>query len=287
MKKTLFAICALLSFFTSSHAQKFFDIYYNGSIVSSVRAADVDSMVISESNGGRMLNFYQNGEVFHQTLTSRVDSIKVVNIGDEPLVHHGIVDLGLPSGTLWATCNIGANAPEEYGDYFAWGETEGYFSGKTHFEWDTYKWCQGSYNALTKYCTDSRYGTVDNKKELDLEDDAAYVNWGPGWRMPSSSQFEELINSNYTTTTWTTLNGVYGRMITSKRNGNSIFLPAPGGRHEDSLINAGSDGSYWSRTLGMSYSSDASGLFFNPYNIIVGGDSRCFGRSVRPVRITE
>jgi hypothetical protein len=95
------------------------------------------------------------------------------------------VDLGLPSGTLWATCNIGANSPEEYGYYFAWGETEGYNDGKTTFDWSTYKWCNGSYDSLTKYKYSSSYGTYDYKTELDLDDDAAYVNWGAEWCMPS------------------------------------------------------------------------------------------------------
>ena len=170
---------------------------------------------------------------------------------------HEYVDLGLPSGTLWATCNIGATSPEDYGDYFAWGETSGYNSGKTTFNWSTYKYCNGSYTTMTKYCTSSSYGTVDNKTELELSDDAAYVNWGSNWRMPSYDQIAELINSSYTTTTWTTVNGVYGRKITSKSNGNSIFLPAAGVHNETSLRYAGSGGYYWSRTLGKSGSDEA------------------------------
>ena len=194
------------------------------------------------------------------------------------------VDLGLPSGTLWATCNIGANNPEEYGDYFAWGETEGFNSGKTNFSWSTYKWCNGSYDSLTKYNTSSEYGSIDKMTELDLEDDAAYVNWGPEWRMPSLGQFEELINSSYTTTTWTTQNGVYGRKITSKKNGNSIFLPAAGYRYISSLNYDGSYGDYWSRSL----HSDSPGsawrlLFYSSYIGTSNDYGRCSGRSVRPV----
>ena len=194
------------------------------------------------------------------------------------------VDLGLPSGTLWATCNIGANSPEEYGDYFAWGETEGFNSGKTNFSWSTYKWCNGSYDSLTKYNTSSEYGSIDKMTELDLEDDAAYVNWGPEWRMPSLGQFEELINSSYTTTTWTTQNGVYGRKITSKKNGNSIFLPAAGYRYISSLNYDGSYGDYWSRSL----HSDSPGsawrlLFYSSYIGTSNDYGRCSGRSVRPV----
>ena len=203
------------------------------------------------------------------------------------------VDLGLPSGTLWATCNIGATSPEDYGDYFAWGETAGYNDGKTKFNWSTHKWCEGSSSTMTKYCTDSSYGYngfTDNKTELDLEDDAAYVNWGPAWRMPSIEQFAELINSDYTTTEWTTQNGVYGRKITSKvagYEGNFIFLPAAGDRDNSSLGEAGSDGNYWSRTLGGSYPNNARGLYFHSGFIRTYDGSRYYGRSMRPVRLSE
>lgn len=203
---------------------------------------------------------------------------------------HAYVDLGLPSGTLWATCNIGAENPEDYGDYFAWGETEGYNSGKTSFDWSTYKWCEGSENTMTKYCTNSNYGFngfTDDKTELDLEDDAAYVNWGLAWRMPSIEQCEELINSNYTTTEWTTQNGVNGRKITSKTNGNSIFLPAAGYRGNSSLNTAGSYGNYRSRMLDTSILSDARDLGFGSNNIYMYNFGRYDGQSVRPVRSSE
>lgn len=212
------------------------------------------------------------------------------------------VDLGLPSGTLWATCNIGASSPEDYGDYFAWGETSGYNDGKANFSWSNYKWCEGSINTLTKYCNDSSYGYngfTDDKTELDLEDDAAYVNWGPAWRMPSLEQYQELINSSYTTTEWTTLNGVYGRKITSKMEGftdKSIFLPAAGHYEGSSLNQVGSYGRYWTRSyITTHWASDlkyAYCLCIVEDYISVGGyasnnDLRCLGRSVRPVRILE
>ena len=194
------------------------------------------------------------------------------------------VDLDLPSGTLWATMNIGASKPEQYGDYFAWGETSGYNGGKTDFSWSTYTLCKGSSTTLTKYNNSSDYGTVDNKTELELADDAAYVNWGPNWRMPSVEQFVELINSSYTTTEWTTVNGVNGWKITSKTNGNSIFLPAAGCRIGTSLTSAGSNGIYWSRSLDASYPDSARGLFFNSSGINTYYSYRCDGLSVRPVR---
>ena len=199
---------------------------------------------------------------------------------------HYYVDLGLPSGTLWATCNVGATSPEGYGNYFAWGETEPYDeNGKTTFNWGTYTLCNGSYDTLTKYCNSSSYGTVDNKTELDLEDDAAYVNWGKQWRMPSLEQFKELTNGSYTTTEWTSVNGIYGRLITSKLNGNSIFLPAAGYRYDASLYYAGSYGVYWSRTL--DYPGSAWGLDFTSDGVRTYVDYRYYGQSVRPVRLSE
>ena len=200
---------------------------------------------------------------------------------------HEFVDLGLPSGTLWATMNVGATSPEDYGDYFAWGETEGYKSGKSNFDWSTYKWCKGSETTMTKYCYNSSYGYngfTDNKTELDPEDDAAYVNWGSGWHMPSKAQFSELMNSSYTTTEWTTQNGVNGRKITSKTNGNSIFLPAAGCRIDTSLYAAGSGGHYWSRTLSSDYPNSALGLDFNSSVVRMYDGYRYYGRSIRPVR---
>ena len=200
------------------------------------------------------------------------------------------VDLGLPSGTLWATCNIGATSPEDFGDYFAWGEIEGYNDGKTNFSWSTYKWCEGSNSTMTKYCTNSSYGYegfTDAKTELDLEDDAAYVNWGPAWRMPSYEQFQELINSSYTTTEWTTQNGVNGRKITSKTNGNSIFLPAAGYRDSSSFYDAGLSGNFWSRALSSGVPYYARLLNFYSSAISAYYNDRCWGLSVRPVRLPE
>ena len=194
-------------------------------------------------------------------------------------VEDDYVDLGLPSGTLWATCNVGASSPEEYGDYFAWGET----TTKSTYDGSTYKWSAGSGDYMTKYCTKSTYGTVDNKTELELSDDAAYVNWGSNWRMPSEDQLRELINSSYTTTKWTTQNGVYGRKITSKTNGNSIFLPAAGSRSSSSLSNAGSKGCYWLRTI-YTVQTCAQALYFGSDFIYATGIVRNCGLSVRPVR---
>ena len=197
---------------------------------------------------------------------------------------HEYVDLGLPSGTLWATCNVGANSPEEYGDHFAWGETK----PKTTYKWSTYKYCKGTDDTMTKYCTNSDYGTVDNKKELEPSDDAATANWGSEWQMPSEEQCYELYNSSYTTTTWTTLNGKYGIWITSNRNGNSIFLPAASYRGDTSLHYAGGCGNYWSRSLDTSYSDYAYSPSFDSSDISTHSyNCRYYGHSVRPVRVKK
>ena len=194
------------------------------------------------------------------------------------------VDLGLPSGTLWATCNVGADSPEEYGDYFAWGETTGYIDGKTTFDLTTYKWCKGSENTITKYCTNSSYGNegfTDNKTKLDLEDDAAYANLGPAWRMPSMEQYRELINEDYTTTEWTTQNGVNGYKITSRTNGKSIFLPNAG-FYEGSSNSSFSY--YLSRSLDIEAPASAGGVLFGPGYFVVSYNDRSKGYPVRPVR---
>ncbi len=176
---------------------------------------------------------------------------------------HECVDLGLPSGTLWATCNIGASKPEEYGNYFAWGETSGYNEGKRDFDNEHYKFITGDKKGLlefllgskwiyTKYCDNKTKGNVDNKSSLDKEDDAGHVQWGKGWRIPTKENFNELINEEYTECSSFTMNGIKGLLITSKINGNSIFIPI-GGTYGEFEANEKSDKGevwYWSRTLG-------------------------------------
>ena len=187
-----------------------------------------------------------------------------------------MVDLGLPSGTLWADRNVGADSPEAYGDYFAWGETE----PKSTYNWSTYKWCQGSYYTMTKYCTKSSYGTVDSKTVPDLEDDAAFVNMGKDWRMPTYDELNEL--KTKCTWTWTTQNGNKGYKVTGP-NGNSIFLPAAGYRYDGDLSYAGSEAFYWSASLDESSPSDAWSLYFDSSYRGRGLSSRHYGSPVRAV----
>ena len=189
---------------------------------------------------------------------------------------HDYVDLGLPSGLLWATCNIGATTPKEYGDYFAWGEVE----PKETYNWSTYKYGTG-YDQLTKYCDDSSYGKdgfTDNKTVLDLEDDAAHVNWGGAWRMPTEYELWELCTECKLKRT--TLNGAKGYKVTGP-NGNSIFLPAAGYMGEGTLYDAGSRPYYWSNWVEPGQPDFAYG--FDLGFVTINSNRRCTGRSVRPV----
>ena len=192
---------------------------------------------------------------------------------------HEWVDLGLPSGLKWATCNVGATTPEGYGDYFAWGETK----PKEDYSWNNYSYCKGSHTTLTKYNTNNGYGTVDNKTTLDLSDDAANVNWGGTWRMPTRTEQEELRNSSYCTWMWTTQNGVKGLKVTSKTNGNSIFLPAAGYHSGINLYNVGSHGYYRTSSLVEDNPSSTHGLYFYTSDVGWSYYGRNEGLSVRAV----
>ena len=185
------------------------------------------------------------------------------------------VDLGL--SVKWATCNVGATKPEEYGDYFAWGET----TTKSTYNWSTYKYYNGSSTTFTKYNTSSSYGSVDNKTTLELADDAARANWGGSWRMPTKAEQDELREN--CTWTWTTQNGVNGYKVTSNKNGNSIFLPAAGYRNDSSLYGAGSYGRYWSSSLYTDRPYSAWRVYFYSDSVIRSNSDRYYGFSVRPV----
>lgn len=201
---------------------------------------------------------------------------------------HEYVDLGLPSGVLWATCNIGAEKPEDISMYFAWGDIKGYAKGENHwFIWDYYKWCRGSKTIITRYCTNSGYGEVDYIYELLAEDDAATVIWGKDWRMPTSQDISDLCNSEYTTSEWVTVNGVKGRMITSRINGNSIFMPAGGRRFDSETGFVGENGNYWSSSVVGSMPCAADLLDFSAARMTRGTGDRCRGLTIRPVRAVK
>jgi len=197
--------------------------------------------------------------------------------------HVKAVDLGLSSGTLWANCNIGASSPEDYGDYFAWGEIIGINNGKTYFSWKTYKYCEGTDTTITKYCNDSIYGYgtfMDNLTELSTSDDAACVHWSNDWRTPSNAQMEELVND----CTWDTIHSDVNGFKVTGPNGNSIFLPAAGFYDDWALLYAGERSCYWTRTLDEESSKFAYYMYFSLLNVYTGHNDRYGGYTIRPVR---
>ena len=192
----------------------------------------------------------------------------------------GAVDLGL--SVYWASCNVGASSPEEYGEYFAWGETEPKDDNNCIY---SYRYSSSS-TPLTKYGTDSTYGIVDNKTVLDPEDDVAHVKLGGSWRMPTVSEIDELKNTSNCTWEWTTMNGVNGYKVTSKKIGYTdkwIFLPAAGGMYDPRPLGAGSVGVYWSSSLDTDYPYRAFHLSFRSAYVTGFSSVRHYGLSVRPV----
>ena len=194
---------------------------------------------------------------------------------------HEMVDLGLPSGTLWAKCNLGASSPEGYGCYYAWGEATGSCEGKSSYKNAEYKWYNGS--TYTKY-------TYDGVYQLEDGDDAAKVSWGGEWRMPTYSEISELVDTRYTQSEWTAVNGVYGQRITSivkGFEGRSVFFPAAG-RYSPTLKYEGERGDYWGSELVVDADNNSSSdyarfMTVNSSRASKGSSSRSYGCSIRPV----
>ena len=239
------------------------------------------------NSGYTFTNWTENGEV-----VSTEETYSFTVTGNRTLVanftqnggsgDHAYVDLGLPSGLLWATCNVGAENPEDYGDYFAWGETQ----PKDTYNWSTYQYCNGSSNTLTKYCNDSEYGYngfTDNLTTLLPEDDAATANWGNDWRMPTKEEWQELIDN--TTVTWATLDDFVDVAIYTASNGNSLILPVAGYSDDMSESNGFiSDGSFsvcWSSSLYTDFPDNAWIIDFGDG---LYEDDRYIGHTVRAVR---
>lgn len=195
------------------------------------------------------------------------------------VTYPAMIDLGL--SVKWATCNVGASWPEEFGDYYAWGETQ----TKKEYSWETYKWCNGSETSMTKYCDYGEHGTVDDLAVLEEEDDVAHVKVGDGWRMPTNEECLELLQN--TTAKWTDLNGVNGMKFTSKVDGYTdrwIFLPAAGcqwGAYKDYNDDDLHYGYYWTSSLCIG--NLAYYLFFNPSKVYEDRYYRSDGFTIRPV----
>ena len=243
-----------------------------------VASVDNSGKVTAKSKGKTTINVTANdGSGVFASCRVTVKSV----LGPCP---SGAVDLGL--SVYWATSNLSTSGlcenPQDYGDYYAWGET----ATKIEYKWRSYKWCGGSSKSLTKYNTSSEYGTVDNKTELVPEDDVAYVKLGGKWRMPTDAEWTELLeNCTWTRTSNYDGTGVEGVIVTSNKTGytsRSIFLPAAGCRSAG-LANAGYAGYYWSSSLLMSKPESAWLMYFDSDRLFFGSLIRPYGLSVRPV----
>lgn len=231
-----------------------------------------------------------DGEVYYFSINAaygKSDSEEVAPIKFFTLPK-GPVDLDLKSGNLWSSTNLGADYPEDAGDYYAWAELE---VKKTNalYDWSNYKWCMGAFNELTKYCSSKYYGYesfVDNKTAIDLEDDAAAKELGGKWHIPSSNEWSEIKEQ----CGWesTIINGVRGWLVRSKSNPDDnkkvIFLPAAGYRDRGRTLDYNNFGYYWSSNCvpdGQWYYAYNMQLGYSSYQISTG--ARCFGESIRPV----
>ena len=239
-----------------------------------VATVDATGLVVAVSAGTTVIRIDANdGSGLYDECVLTVDGSYGLTDG------HSWVDLGLPSGTRWATMNLGALSQQEYGSYYAWGETQ----PKDNYNWDTYQHCGGSATELTKYCTTPNMGTRDDKTVLESADDAATAAWGSNWCMPTEDQFAELFDDAYTTSVWTEQNGLYGRLITSRVNGNSVFLPAAGYMNGTTLSSAGTGGYYATKNLSADDCDYNLSLNLGSSTATESDIYRCYGQSIRPV----
>jgi len=210
-------------------------------------------------------------------------SVRLVRRVQKPLVQKGWVDMGLPSGTLWYSCNIGTTKPQGYGAYFAWGETR----PKSEYSWDTYAHGTGE-NALTKYCNSASYGLdgfSDGLTVLQPGDDGATTAFGSSAHIPTKDEWQELLDN--CTSEWTKYNGVSGTMFTSNTNGNRLFLPAAGNKQGTELNDIGTYGNYWSASLYTTspWRAWSLGLYYSgTVSYMENGMYRNLGFSVRAVK---
>ena len=227
---------------------------------------------------------YRDSKDYIKPNVSLCDDNGKVYYNYSPFNGYDYVDLDLPSGTKWATCNVGAKKPSDYGLYFQWGDAQGYTAdqvgtgeGQKKFTWADYKWNpSGDGNTFTKYTTPGA--------TLDLEDDAAHAHMGGSWHIPTPTQFQELLNTAYTKNEWTTQDGVNGILFTSKKNpSKSIFIPTAGNAWDGSVQSSGYYGLVWLSMLSAGDASSGQCLYSNSYFSILVSNVRCYGFSVRGV----
>ena len=223
------------------------------------------------------LTYYARAYAINQKGTAYGEEISFTYVAPKYENGYEYIDLGL--SVKWAAYNVGASSMDEYGEHFAWGEVE----PKTNYSWNTYKWCEGTFHSLTKYCNDSGRGSngfTDNKACLDAEDDAAIVHWGGTWRMPTDTEWTEL--REQCTWTWTNV-GTPGYIVKSKINGSSIFLPASGERCSTSRNYVGSRGNYWSSSLLTYRTCYAWRVGFDASSVSRTDLDFYYGLTIRPV----
>ena len=204
---------------------------------------------------------------------------------EDPYKGHQYVEIG---GLKWATMNIGASQPSDYGLYFAWGDTQGYTAeqvgsgeGQKYFGWADYKYGNGTSSPGATGMT--KYNATDGKTVLEAVDDAAVANWGGSWRMPTTAEFQAL--GAAVNTAWTQVNNVYGILCTDKTDSSkTLFFPAAGYCSDGSVGYVGNDGDYWSSSLSTNDGQSACGLYFYSDDAYWdGNDNRYYGFAVRPV----
>lgn len=231
------------------------------------------TLTVRDGKGGVFVRHTTGSLVIRRNMLKKAAPLEVDKILPEA------IDLGL--SVKWAPYNLGASKPEEYGDYYAWGET----SLKEYNDWDTYQWCNGTHNKLLKYNVDASVGNdgfTDDKTVLDTEDDAASVKLGHGWRIPTMAEQDEL--RTQCTWTWTEQDGVNGCKVTGP-NGNTIFIPAAGSWVQSAVSGLGTDAVYWSSSLCMEYPYRAKMIHFKDGVLEIGNGDRRFGHSIRPVYV--
>ncbi len=316
MKKNILTVLALLSFVVCGAQVKTksnYDVDGNGEVsIADVTSAvnrilgKTDNIERVTVDSERLYDLLKRLDARLKAVEEKMgnQSIQPSEPSVDPYNGHEYVDLGL--SVKWATMNIGATTPEEYGDYFAWGETEPYYiinyamdkdggqwkADKYYgYSWKSYKWTSnGDWNGITKYTVPDEQtqgfwynsGFVgDNKTTLEPDDDAAYKNWGGNWRMPTYEELLELRDN--CKWTWETQNDIYGYKVTSKANGNSIFLPAAGYHYEWDFGGDIDYGYYWTSSLYLDSSNLAVSLSFDSGGFDWHGFNRYFGHSVRAV----
>ena len=283
MKKILLSIVALLSTVYVMAQEQFYVVMKDGS-VESYPVEKVDSLTFEKIDADKIMGF---SDLMREidALNKKVDSLAALvancccrdTVSTDTIISHPYVDLGLESGSLWATYNIGASVPEEYGDYFTWGETE---AATVDYDTMNYKW------RLVEYDTLKVKGVIDANDNLTSGYDAATVNWGDEWRMPTNEEILELValeNEEFE------LNGVNGRLFHGT-NGNTLFIPYAGYRISSGLTRNDEYGTCWSATTAKYVGYYGSAYKLHAESSKVGSNAFygcAYARSIRPVLKTK